>query len=174
MEHAGIVGGGETRADLAGDLGCLITRQPSDPSQEQGQILTIDKFHREKMQPFRLADVVNPADVRMRNLTGDPHLILKPGENRSIESYRFGEKLESDDLLQLEILRLINLAHPAAPEKADDPIAVAEHCARDESRPICRFGGMYRGFILLRRQKRRRTGSFDKRHCAVGTFERIG
>ena len=100
MEHAFVVGGGEAGAELARDLQRFVVRKPSDTSQERTQILAINVFHREKDESVGLADVVDAADVGMRDATCDADFVVKAFESGFIACCGFRKKLQRDRLVQ--------------------------------------------------------------------------
>jgi hypothetical protein len=61
------------------------------------------------------ADVVNTADIRVRNLAGVPHFSMKTGESRGITLEGGGKELEGHNIPKFEILGAVHLAHAAAP-----------------------------------------------------------
>ena len=77
MQHALFVRGGESGAELARDLERLVAGQPADAPQQRAQVFAIHVFHREEVQPFDFAEVVDAADVGMRDLPGDADLVAE-------------------------------------------------------------------------------------------------
>jgi plasmid stabilization system protein ParE len=73
----------------------------------------------------RLADVVDTADVGMRDLPRQPDLCTKAGSSALVGAER-RETFEGDGLSELEILRAVDLAHAAATLQRDDPEAAGE------------------------------------------------
>jgi hypothetical protein len=51
-----------------------LDRQSPDPLQRRCERFAIDVFHGQVMPPLGVTDVVDAADVRMRNLAGEPDL----------------------------------------------------------------------------------------------------
>ena len=58
---------------------------------------------------------------------------MKAREQPRVAGRCFGQKLERDGLAELQVGGAIDLAHAAAPEQADDPVAAAEQCAGHET-----------------------------------------
>jgi hypothetical protein len=85
-----------------------------------------------------LTDVINAADIRVRNLTSVPHLSMKPRESRGIILEGGGKKLESYNIPELEIFSAVDFAHAAATQGSDDPIPLNENSAGRESRALQR------------------------------------
>ena len=80
-----------------------------------------------------LADVVDAADVRMRDLARDPDLGVESGEPIGLVRHRVGQELERDGLAELEVVRAVDLAHAAAPEQSSDAVSIDQERARGES-----------------------------------------
>ena len=53
----------------------FVLRQPSNAAQQRGQVLAVDILHGQEVQPLDHSEVINTADVRMRDLTCDPHFV---------------------------------------------------------------------------------------------------
>src|SRR5215475_3958658 len=100
MEHAFAVGGGESGTELTRDLQRFVVRKPSNTSQERTQILAIHVFHGEKDESVGLADVVNAADVGMRDAACDADFVVKAFESGFIAACGFRKKLQRDRLVQ--------------------------------------------------------------------------
>ena len=62
----------------------LIGGQAADAAQQGRKILAVDVLHGEKVLAVHLPDVVDPTDIRVRNLACVPHLGMKPGQSRGI------------------------------------------------------------------------------------------
>ena len=77
MQHALVVRGGQTRAELARDLQRLIGGQPADAAQQRAEIFAIDVFHGKKRLAVDFADVVDAADIGMRDLARDAHFVVE-------------------------------------------------------------------------------------------------
>src|SRR5215469_12170952 len=100
MEHAFVVGGSESGAEPARDLQRFVVRKPSDTSQERTQILAIHVLHGEKDESVSLADVVNAADVGMRDAACDADFVVKAFKSAFIACCGFRKKLQRDRLVQ--------------------------------------------------------------------------
>ncbi len=75
MQHAQLVGSRETCAQLAGDLHGLVFGKMADAPHQRGQILSIHVLHGEVVLAARLADVIHPAHVGVRDLSSDLHFV---------------------------------------------------------------------------------------------------
>ena len=124
VKDALLVSGTQASAELPGDLQPLLRRQATDAAQERSQILSVDELHREEMTTLDLAHIVDAADVRMRNLPGDPNLVEEPPQAARLPLERAGQELERDRLAQLKVVGTIDLAHPAAPDEGHDAVTL--------------------------------------------------
>ena len=77
MQDALLVRGREPGAQLAGDLERLVGGKPPDAPQQRAEVLAVDVLHREEVQAFHFAEIVDAADVRMRHLARDAHLVAE-------------------------------------------------------------------------------------------------
>src|SRR5271168_2689161 len=125
--------GSESGADLVRGFQSLVRRQAAYAAQQGRKVLTVDVLHGEKVFAIHLPDVVNPTDIRVRNLTGVTHLSMKPGESCGIILERGGKKLECHNIPKFEILSAIHFAHAAASQQSHNPIPLRENRTRRES-----------------------------------------
>ena len=56
------------------------SREAADALQQPGQIFAVDQLHRQEHAAVVLADVVDAADVAVRHLARDAHLVVELGE----------------------------------------------------------------------------------------------
>ena len=77
MEHLALMRGGEPGAELARDVDGFVLRKAADPAKQRREIFAVDVLHREEAAAVRLAEVVEPADVLVRDLSRDPKLVVK-------------------------------------------------------------------------------------------------
>ena len=123
MQDAVLVRRAEPKAELARDLQRLVRRRASQTPQHRREILPVDVLHDDEDLPVGLRDVVRAADVRMRDLPRDPDLLAEAREIGRVPRHALGKELERDRVIQLEVVRSIDLSHSAAPEQSDDAIA---------------------------------------------------
>ena len=84
------------------------------------------------MMAINFRDVVNTADVLVRDLSGDTHFAVKPRQRRTIKE--FGRKeFERDRLTQLKIVRAIDFTHPAFAKESNDTIAFRQNRSGHET-----------------------------------------
>ena len=129
MQHAAFVCRGQSGAELSCDVERLVLGQPADASQQRGHILAVDVLHRQEGQAVGLADAVHPADVLVRDLAGEPHLVVELGQAHGIAFERRRQELQRERLPEFEVVGPIDLAHAALPESRDDAIPLADHSA---------------------------------------------
>ena len=169
VQDAAVVRRGEARAELARDLERLVLRQPADPPEQRRQILAVDVLHREEVPAVHLADVVDAAHVRVRHLPRRPHLREEPIEQRPVRGEAVRQELQRDRLAELQVVGAVDLAHPAAADQPDDPIALREDGARREaararSNPRTPGGRRARTRASPRRRRRDRRRRETRRH----------
>ncbi len=128
VQHALLVRRGEARAELPRDLERLVRRQPPDPAQQRGEVLAVHELHRDEEVALRLGHVVDAAHGRVRHVARDAHLAVEAREPLAVAVEAVRQELERDRLLELEVVGAVDLAHPAAAQQADDPVAPGEHC----------------------------------------------
>ncbi len=158
VQHALLVGGGEARAELAGDVERLVGGQSSDAAQERGEVLAVHELHGQEEVPFRLPHVVDAADRGVRDLPGHAHLAVEAREALPVLVEAVGQELEGDRLLELQVVGAVDLAHPAPADQPDDPVAAGQD--RPGHEPLAgRAPGAVRGRDLPVRRGRRRRGS---------------
>jgi hypothetical protein len=126
MQHAFGMRRGESRAQLARDLGGLVRGQASDAAQQAAEVFAIDVLHGDERGAFRFPDVVHAANVRMRDLAGDADLAVEAFEQAGLIRHRLGQELERHRLIELEVGGAVDLAHASATDDRDDAVAFAE------------------------------------------------
>ena len=133
VEHAFGVGGGQSGAELAGDIERLIFGQTADAAQQRREILAIDVFHGEEGVALDVAHVVDAANVGMRNPPRDPHFIFETLQQTLIAGGFIGKKLERHRLAEREVVGAIHLAHAAFSQQSNDAIATSQQAAGYEA-----------------------------------------
>ena len=140
VDDAAIVRGGEAGAHLARHFDGAVLGEAADAAEQRRQILAVDVFHREEGVPLVLADVVDAAHVRVRDLPREPHFGVQLHQARGIAIHHLRQELQRDGLPELEIVGAIDLAHPAFPEASDDAVADVEDGAGRKAAVIDRVG----------------------------------
>ena len=169
MEDAAVVRRGKAGADLSNDLDGLVRRQPADAAQERRKVFAVHVLHRHERTAVPLADVMDPADIGMRDLTCGARLIAQARRQGGLVA---AQKLQRNGLAEREIVGAIDLAHAAATEQADDAVARPEKGAWCERAVIDAAAGCPRTprYVGRRRDWLRRQGRGDGRRiggCAA-------
>ena len=130
MQHAAGVRGGEPGAQLPRDVDDLLGGQPPDAPEQRGQVFAADQLHREEDFAVGFADIEDAADRRVRDLPRQPDFVQdaapRPGRRRPNE-------LQRDRRLEHQIVGAPDLAHAAAADARDHPVAAGEHLAGGKS-----------------------------------------
>jgi hypothetical protein len=116
MEHTLVVCRRQPGTQLLRDVDCLVSGQVADALQERCQVLAVNVLHREEVTAVEFADVVDAADIRMRDLARDADLGVEALAAHGIVSQRLWQELQRHGLPQRQVVGAINLAHPAASE----------------------------------------------------------
>ena len=110
----------------------MSCRQPADAAQQRGQVFAVDVLHGDEDLAVGLADVVDAADVGVRDLAGDADFFAKASQPGRVRCPTAGEELERHDLPERQVIRPVDLAHAAAAEQAGDAIAAGHLRAGDQ------------------------------------------
>jgi hypothetical protein len=86
-------------------------------------------------------DVVDPADVGMRDLAGQPDFGIETFAGNSVAREALRQKFQCDRLSELQVVRPIDLPHSPAAEETDHAIPVGEDGAGGEAAGVDRVGG---------------------------------
>ena len=141
MQHPFVVRRAEPRAHLARDVDRLVRRQPADPPQQRGQVLAVDILHREEVPSLDLADVVDTADVGVRDAARVAHLGVEAiDEGRLRREFR-RQELQRDGLAELQVVGAVDLTHAAVADETDDAITIGEDRAGRKAAAIERWRG---------------------------------
>ncbi len=107
--------------------------------QPGGERLALEQLHGEEDhrpagREVVEADVEDAADVGVGDPARQVDLTLEALDRAGLAGVLRVDGLESQPLAQLEVLGLVDLAHAAAGDEADDPVAPADELARRENR----------------------------------------
>jgi hypothetical protein len=111
--------------ESVGDLDCErqqrvhLQRTPPNPML-QGQ--PFQKLHGDEGFALLAADVVNGANVGVVQRGCSLGLEQKTGKRLGISGNLLGQEFEGDEAMQARVFRLVDHAHPAAPELLDDAV----------------------------------------------------
>src|SRR4030095_12580235 len=84
------------------------------------QRLALEVLHHEKRGPDALADIVERADVRMRELRDRAGLAVKALAKLGIGRQTRWQDLDGDGTIQTRVARFVDFAHPARADGSDD------------------------------------------------------
>ena len=136
VDDADLVGRLQPGRDLFRDRQRLGHGQLSLPPQPVGEVLPFDKRHREVLDAVELAEIVDPDDVFVGDLAGQDELALEAALDLA-GGLDVVEDLGADDFerhrhAELRVPRLIDDAHAAGAEDADDVVARPEGLPRGQ------------------------------------------
>ena len=119
MHDAGAMRRVERLGDLNRDGQRLVDRQRAafEPGRQR---LAVDQLHDEKRHALVLADVVERADVRVRQARDRPRLALEPLAELGVGGQCCRQDLDRDGAIEPRVARPIDLAHPAGAEQRHD------------------------------------------------------
>ena len=80
----------------------------------------MQQLHRDEALPVPFVDVEDGADVGMIQRRGQPRLALETPDRVHVPRQRRRQELDCDRPRQPRVLRLVDDAHAAAAERADD------------------------------------------------------
>ena len=103
--------------------------QPADSDYDAARALyngMIDKRPRLIARCVDVADVIDAADVRVRDLPRDLDLVQKASPSRLVRLDVARQELQRDALPQPQVIGSVDLSHPAAAEQAVDPVSVRD------------------------------------------------
>ena len=168
MHDPALVGRGQAGADLPRNLEPAILRKASDAAEERREVLAVHVLHREERVAVDFVDVVDTADVRVRDLAGHPHFGVELGQARRIAVDVSGQELQRDRLPELQIVGPKHLAHAAASEAPDDAVAAAEEGAGGKAPVIdaAARGGEHPALLAAERD--------DELEAGAGRWRRAG
>ena len=138
--------------------------EAADALQQPGQIFAVDQLHRQEHAAVVLADVVDAADVAVRHLARDAHLVVELGEPLRILGNGRRQELQRDGLAEPQILGTVDLAHAATADQPEDAVALGEQ--RTRGHRIA--GGPDPTTASRDAMPRRRTGATPARRCPTG------
>ena len=136
MQDALIVRRGHARAELARDLEGLVGGQAADALEQRREVFAVHVLHGDELHAVDFADIVDAADVGMR--VPAARCGLRCGSARARRAGcrgRRGQELQSDRLIEREIVGAVDFAHAAEAQQADDTIPLGQNGARIEPAP---------------------------------------
>ena len=141
MDNALGVGSVERIRDFDGELQQKVgLERLAGDAVLQGEAVQV--FHDDEGLAVLLVDLVDGADVGMIQGRGGAGFALKSFKGLSIRCNLFGEKLESDEASELDVLSFVDDTHAAAAKFFDDAI-VRDDLIDHSSLPACRVAPYY-------------------------------
>ena len=145
MDDATVVRRSQCIGDLPTDIDHRVERQR--PAQQAGlQARALEQFHGDERLRFVVADIENRADVRMVQRRGEPRLALEAPDRIAVAREVVLDDLDGDRSRQPRVLRLVDDAHAAGAQRAND-VEVRQLPADHEAptvpptlSPVCRPG----------------------------------
>src|SRR5438445_431879 len=98
----------DSRTEPSGNFDGLVRRKTPNAQQQRRQVLAIDKLHGDERLAIDVANIVNAAYVRMRDLPRDPHLVVEARQHRGIFCSGLRQKLERNGLAKAQIVGSID------------------------------------------------------------------
>jgi hypothetical protein len=111
----------ERVGDFDSNAQSLVWRQRL-ARQARGQGFAFQVLHHQEVHAVLAADIVENADVGVLQARDGPGLTLKPGAEIRIRTEVGGKDFDGDGALQPRVARLVDLAHAARAQCADDLI----------------------------------------------------
>jgi hypothetical protein len=62
----------------------LVRRKAADATKQRSKVFSVDVFHGEKVLPIDFFDVIDPADIWVRNLTGVAYFRPQAGNGHGV------------------------------------------------------------------------------------------
>ena len=123
VQYAFVVRSRQPGANLAGDLDSFVGGQAADAAQQRGEIFAIHVLHGEEDLVVGLPDVVNAADVGVRDAARDADFVAEALQ-RVLVRHGLRQELEGDGLAEAKIVGAINFSHAPTAQQRDDAIAL--------------------------------------------------
>ena len=118
----------EGAQDLAGESDGVARGQGTTASDEGLEAVPLDVFHREELDAFGFAQVVDAHHVLVGDAAREDELLLQAQDGVGVA---FGAQgLEGDDLVELAIAGLVDAAHASFAQDAQDLVPAGEHAAQ--------------------------------------------
>ncbi len=138
MDHARLMRFVEPGGELLDEVDDAIDGQVTGRFQRGREVASLDERHADVLRPLHLANVMNPDDVAMRYLAGQQQLPLEARlqlfRHHGIRADLRTDQLERDCFAELLVPRVIDDAHPARAQDAENAIARAKGVARTKER----------------------------------------
>ncbi len=144
MDHANFMSGHQAVDDLPREGHRIRDGQRADAPDHCGQRLALDERHRQVLQAVEIADIVNADDVAVGDLAGELRFALEAAlhvaARAGVGAFGKGNGLDGDVDAELVVPRLVDRAHAAKAEHADNGVAGADLVADAQSSAGSGFG----------------------------------
>ena len=110
---------GERIGDLEGVLNRPVDGKRPFPEM-LGKGLSFEVLHHEKVDAVLVSDVVEGADVRMLKRGDGARFALEPLTEIGVGGERSGQDLDGDEAIEPDVAGLVDLAHAAGSQRAQD------------------------------------------------------
>ena len=127
VDDTTLMRGREPGAQLPCNLCGFVFGKAADPSQRCREVLAVHVLHRDVQKAVDFSDVVDAADVRVRDLPRGPDFVVKLREADRLVTQRVRQKLQRHRLPESEIVSPIHFAHAAFAEQPDNAVSAVEH-----------------------------------------------
>ena len=133
MHDAGLVGFLQAVANFAADFQDLLGRERTFEN-ARGERFAFEKFHDEKVGAVLVADVVEVANVRMREGRDRAGFAIEAGLGVGIGGQVHRENFYGDAAVEAGVLGAIDFAHAAGAERAEDLVGTEFFAGREGHR----------------------------------------
>ena len=130
MDHALGMRGVERAADLLYDRDGFFRARTFLAAQMRAQVFAVNIFHADEANALSLAQIENADHILVRDIAGENELLLEAQQNRGIGCQFGTDNFERDQAVEFAVTRLVDCAHAALPEHAQDLVAFTEKHAR--------------------------------------------
>ena len=100
--------------------------------EDVGEILALDILHGDEFHALSFTQVVDTNHIAVGDLGGEDQFLLEAVKNGVVASQVRAYHLEGDETVELNIFRLINGAHAAFAQQAQNLVALGQQVARSQ------------------------------------------
>ena len=111
MQNTFFMSGIQPTTELSGNVDALVRRQPTDPSHQSTEVLPVNEFHRQEVHSVDFTNVVDTADIRVGNLSGEPDLVVQQFQPRGVAGQGLGQEFQCNRLSQFQVVGTVDVPH---------------------------------------------------------------